>query len=291
MTKKSTKKASMPWIIVPLLVLVCAVAAYSTFINYAPHFFSTNECLECHFTIPQAGGEKPLRFVKPVTELCGRCHKDLNPLSHVVDVVPTMNMPEGMPLDALGMLTCATCHDPHRNRVDTRTGKRTYYLRTDRQGKAFCLLCHEDPQHPGEVSIFSKRDEVTHRRSMTRSHGFSNFSVVDKDVKLDRISLQCMGCHGADEKTVDLKKLGQGVYWMRGSGIGLSHPVGVDYDDAAWKNRELIPLKEVDKRIKFFDGKVGCCSCHDPYSPGGGAGLVIGAKDSYQALCLACHNV
>jgi hypothetical protein len=285
----STKKKQVV-ITVLVAVAVSAVIAYATFINYAPHLFSTNECLECHFTIPQAGDEGRMRFNKPISELCGRCHKDLNILSHVVDVVPSMKMPDGMPLDSLGMMTCATCHDPHRNRVDSRNGKRTYYLRTERKGKQFCLLCHEDPMHPGVVSIFTPRGEVTHRRSMDRSHGFATFSSLEDNVKLDPVSLMCIKCHEPDEREADTEQLAKGV-WLHGGGIGLSHPIGTDYEDAAWRNRELVSIKDLDERIKLFDGKIGCCSCHDPYSKGGGAGLVIGEKGSYQDLCLGCHKL
>lgn len=273
-----------------LVVAASAVIAYSTFINYAPHMFTTNECLECHFTIPQAGDEGPMRFTKPISVLCGRCHKDLNVLSHVVDVVPSMNMPAGMPLDNLGMMTCATCHDPHRNGIDPSTGKKTYYLRTDMQGKRFCLLCHEDPMHPGMVSIFTPLGAVTHRRSMDRSHGFATFNSLEDSVKLDPVSLMCIKCHEADEREADTEKLAQGI-WTHGGGIGLSHPIGTDYESAAWKNRELVHVTDLDERIKLFDGKIGCCTCHDPYGKGGGAGLVIGEKNSYQDLCLGCHKL
>ena len=286
--KKNAKKIAV--LLVFLALSAAAVTAFTTFVNTPPHSFSSNECLECHFTIPNPEDPRPFRFNKPISELCARCHKDLSPLSHSVGMAPTMRMPKGMPLDDLGMMTCATCHDPHKNRFNGK-GKKTYYLRVEKQGKAFCLLCHEDPAHPGEVRIFSASGGLTHRRSMTRSHGFANFSVSDSDTKLDQLSLHCIGCHGANEDNVDIKTLGSGVYWHKGNGIGLSHPVGIDYDDAAWRNKELVRSEDLDSRIKLFDGRIGCCTCHDPYANGGGEGLVIGAEGSYQDLCLSCHNV
>ena len=287
--KKNGKKLAI--ILVFFALTAAAVTAFTTFINSEPHLFSSNDCLECHFTIPDAGDTGPFRFTRPISELCARCHKDLSPLSHSVGMAPSMPMPPGMPLDEQGRMTCATCHDPHKNRIDGRTGNKTYYLRVDKQGKAFCLLCHEDPVHPGEVRIFAVSGGLTHRRSMTRVHGFSDFSEANPDAKLDRLSLLCISCHGSDEHNVDKQQLGSGVYWHKGDGIGLSHPVGVDYDDAAWRNSELVKTDDLDKRLKLFDGKIGCCTCHDPYANGGGEGLVIGVKGSYQDLCLACHNL
>lgn len=120
------------------VVAVSVVIAYSTFINYAPHFFSANECLECHFTIPQAGDEGPMRFNKPISVLCGGCHKGMDVLSHVVDVVPSMKMPDGMPLDSLGMMTCATCHDPY-----SKGGGAGLVIGEKDSYQDLCLGCHK----------------------------------------------------------------------------------------------------------------------------------------------------
>ena len=276
-------------IILTAAALAYTAAVYPTFINYAPHFFSSNDCIDCHFTVPSPGEPRPFRFNRPITTLCMRCHAGLHPLSHVVDVVPSMAMPPGMPLDGLGMMTCATCHDPHRNRIDSHTGERTYYLRVDKVGKEFCLLCHNTPSRPGDARIFAPGGGITHRRSMTLSHGFANLSDTGRHSTLDPLSKLCVSCHGGGEENADVQKLGSGV-WVHGSGIGLSHPVGVDYYNATRRHDKFVPMDRVDQRIKFFDGRVGCCSCHDPYSKGGGQGLVMSDDGSYQPLCMACHN-
>lgn len=282
-------RSKLVWGLALVLLLASGTAVYSTFINTRPHLFSATECFECHFTVPDVGGQRPYRFTKPISGLCGRCHGGLSPLSHVVGVVPSMKMPEGMPLDALGMMTCATCHDPHRNQIDSKTGRKTYYLRVEFTGQRFCLLCHESRKVPGQLSIYARGGGLTHRRSMTRSHGFTNFSVVDPSVAIDPLSLMCMGCHGEGEEEADREKLGKGI-WVHGGGIGMSHPVGVDYEDAAWRNEEFVSPKYLDPRITLFDRKVGCCTCHDPYKMGGGDSLVISEGGSYQKLCQACHN-
>ena len=274
--------------IAAVLVILTSAAVYSTFINASPHQFSDNDCFGCHFTIPQEGDPRPLRFVKPISELCGRCHRDLTDLSHISDFEVERRLPLDLPVDSAGNLTCATCHDPHRNRFDARNNK-TYYLRTERRGKGFCLLCHESKDRPGEVTIFAPGGGLTHKRSMDRAHGFANFSIVSSDDKIDPLSKICMGCHSKDEEKADRGSLEEGK-WTHGSGIGLSHPIGVDYAYSARVNRDLKSFRNIDPRVKFFDGRIGCCTCHNPYGAGGGHGLVIYDNGSSQGLCLACHD-
>jgi predicted CXXCH cytochrome family protein len=70
---------------------------------------------------------------------------------------------------------------------------------------------------------------------------------------------------------------------------GGMHPIGMVYGDMVKQNPKamLAPVDSIDKRIRFFEGgKMGCGSCHDPYStiP---KKLVI--EDTQSRLCFACH--
>ena len=125
-----------------------------------------------------------------------------------------------------------------------------------------------------------------HRTAMNRGHGFARFEVLDKSTNLDALSLACLDCHdGASPKTT----LGEGVWRHMDSAIGLSHPIGVDYSVATMGKAGYVPEDKLDKRLRLFDGKIGCCTCHDPYAAEGKA-LVIGARGNFQGLCLACHK-
>ena len=68
------------------------------------------------------------------------------------------------------------------------------------------------------------------------------------------------------------------------------HPIGVDYEMVRASNRKaaLKPMGLVDWRIQFFDGKVGCCSCHDPYSK---IEKMLVMSDRGSNLCFACHEM
>lgn len=280
------KTRGTAWLAALAAVLLFAVSVGSVFVNVEPHRFSDSECFNCHFTLPEGGGAAP-SFVDEITVMCTRCH-EVSPLSHVVDISPMIPIPDGMPLSDRGTMTCVTCHDPHTSPTDPVTGGKTYFLRGSKPGKPLCLRCHEDPNQPGELAIFSNSGEVTHRRSMDKSHGFARFDVTDPSVELDPLSASCIGCHDSGEGEPNSALLGAGI-WDHGGGIGRSHPIGADYGDEAWNNDELVRLDDLDKRIMLFDGRIGCCTCHNMYQTGGGISLTIGTADNYQELCFACH--
>jgi len=105
-----------------------------------PHDFRGHglDCRSCHISVSvkQDGGLR-----KPVSEICGGCHR-LPHQNHPVDMVPTLQVPPDLPLDKQGKLTCATCHDPHRPYLNPLTGNRTMYLRRDGPNRGLCLACH-----------------------------------------------------------------------------------------------------------------------------------------------------
>jgi len=95
-------------------------------------------CKDCHASL---GIIKRGVMRKPVGEICAGCHK-LPGHSHVVDIEPAFDVPPDLPLDVRGMLTCATCHDPHRPYLNPASGERTLYLRRDGTRKQLCDACH-----------------------------------------------------------------------------------------------------------------------------------------------------
>ena len=96
--------------------------------------------------------------------------------------------------------------------------------------------------------------------------------------------------------------------YLQGNFLGNPHPVvvwlkdcinvsindyaknlGIDYEMArlrGGRKTDLRPINEVDRRINFFDGQIGCGSCHNPYLQGHNQ-LVMSNRRS--ALCFACH--
>ncbi|HEY3347249.1 MAG TPA: cytochrome c3 family protein [Nitrospirota bacterium] len=263
-----------------------------------PHKFSDNDCFMCHFTIPNKGDNQPRRFTDTISNLCGRCHDMSKSVSHEVDMVPSdeLTIPKDMPLDEQGRMTCITCHDIHKPNRNPLTGEKTFFLRREVLGKNFCISCHTTDKALDKIRLASIDPKslkglgikISHSPVMDRGHGFAHFEVLDNSEELDNLSLACLDCHD-DEAKGKKTTIGMGRWRHASEGIGLSHPIGMDYRRSTMDFKDLVPDNELDKRIKLFNGKLGCCTCHNPYIPGNGESLVIGTKESYQDLCFACH--
>ena len=283
-----------------LAILAASVAAAAFAAQYGgnpnPHAFSQSDCFSCHFTLPAEGSGEPLRFTDTITNLCARCHDMSGTISHQVDVAPSnrVNIPPDMPLDSRGRLTCVTCHEIHEAYINPLTGRRTYFLRRGVIGKSFCISCHNTAEGISRIRMGSPAADVNenstsvqfHWTVMDKGHGFANFDVIDHISAIDPLSLACLDCHGGN--TEQKTTLNIGVFNHADADIGRSHPIGMDYEEASDGKDDYVQVEDLDKRLKLFDGKIGCCTCHDPYGSQGDA-LVIGASDSYQDLCLACH--
>jgi hypothetical protein len=121
-------------------------------------------CLTCH-ELARDGRPDEDEFIKPITELCHRCHPPMRlGVSHPVNVdlrhnrrFPDMRVPSPLYVGSDDLLTCATCHDTHGIWKDTvptmgRQQKpvnpdgtplyyKTYYLRIRDKDKLVAKLC------------------------------------------------------------------------------------------------------------------------------------------------------
>lgn len=246
--------------------LATGVVIWSGFDTVGHEF--TGRCDFCHLTTPQVGEE--VKFSRSISYLCRDCHDVSQENSHPIGVIPSMSVPDGFLLDWAGKMTCATCHDPHGSLENQ-------YLRTAARGRDFCQLCHQgflpmqDP-HVGTVSIaHSKR------------------GIYDADSALsqilDQVSLECLSCHdGVIASDASYKIIGGAAVTYERN--GLSHPIGMDYRQSALHDRELRPVESLSPYIALYDGKVGCASCHNPYSS---EHRMLTMSNSGSALCLECH--
>ena len=117
------------------------------------------------------------------------------------------------------------------------------------------------------------------------------------------LSSTCMQCHnGSAGPHINMKPAGTP---MQFSGTSIDHPIGMDYDQYAYKRPEsyVLPAR-MDGRILFEDGKVTCVSCHqteatpvalssiaqtDTPHCNVGAGYTTGS--SRTRLCMGCHTM
>jgi predicted CXXCH cytochrome family protein len=258
-------------LIIPFLIIASIIVVYAIF-DY-PHDFSREECLLCHVDYEQ----DPAMLTMPVSDICRRCHDQINSKSsHPVDIYPsTTTVPPDLPLRN-GKITCSTCHNIHKESSNI-FGEKSYFLRRPDTGRDFCITCHTQ-------GISS----VSHADTIDAAHIGSRFRVTDPSEPLDAVSKECISCHSGILGKTTVLEFGSGV-WIHDNPEH-SHPIGADYEESRIerKDAKLKPMPQVDKRINFFEGKVGCGSCHDIYSTSQ-MSLVMSNKGS--KLCLACHEL
>jgi len=249
-----------------LLMLCLSVALWGGFTGSGHDF--RGRCELCHLVMPT--DDEPGRFTRDISYLCSECHSISAQNSHPIGMTPTMTVPDDFSLDWAGKMTCATCHDPHSDNLS--------FLRSSARGKDFCDLCHLGSlplgggKHVGSVGIAHGKSGVVDSSS---SYG----QVVDE------ITLECLNCHdGVIASDASYKVLGGDAltYQRR----GLSHPIGMDYRKAALQDRELRAVELISPLIALYDGKVGCASCHNPYSR---QRRMLILDNTGSALCRECH--
>lgn len=209
-----------------------------------------------------------------IADSCTQCHR-MEPLfSHPVGIRPRMPTPQHLPLDG-GVMTCGTCHDADAGH---RSGSGAM-LRSP-TAAALCAQCHAET---GSASA------TPHAAGLGRAHldtsgtlGRSTLAITHGI--LDSESESCLSCH-------DGSAAGDaGVHTARRTpGADPSdHPFGVPYRDNPRQDGaiRLVRTTNLDPRVRLFDRKVGCGSCHSVYSPQPDH-LVMSNLQS--RLCLSCH--
>ncbi|MBI5559118.1 MAG: hypothetical protein HY885_15940 [Deltaproteobacteria bacterium] len=248
-----------------------------------PHDFTEKECVLCHQGDPRTANS--LIQGSP-TLACGGCHGDImtSGYMHPVDVRPDkVVIPKDFPLSPSGLIVCTTCHDVHGAYMDS-FGETSNFLRRQERGRAFCAGCHSETTLSGAGG---------HPQALGEAHFQSKYISSGQGQELDETSKNCISCHdGTYGSSVSISS---GV-WQHSSnyttgaeGLGRKHPIGIDYEEARLKNgrkTDLRPMSQVDQRLLFYDGKLGCGTCHDPYSHLEND-LVM--SDERSALCFACH--
>lgn len=246
------------------------------------HDFATAECTICH-----TGGASAMRSgaYASLTSKCMTCHTTLyeKGYMHPVDIPPKkVKVPLDFPLAPNGTLTCATCHDVHSDQ-ETPYGAKSFFLRRYEKGKVFCDTCHKN----------SDKLTTGHETVFREAHFTSKYMVTDLSDEIDSMSRNCLSCH--DGSLGSAVRINAGKWRHTEEFLphdqGGMHSIGMRYSEVADRNRKamLKDIDSVDKRIRFFDnGKVGCGSCHDPYStlP---KQLVI--EETQSKLCFACHKM
>jgi predicted CXXCH cytochrome family protein len=202
--------------------------------------------------------------------------------SHPVGVVPQMDVPPDLPLDKAGRVTCTTCHDT--SQVGTARPEAAFGLRRSPGGGGLCQACHR--AQPGSET------RLSHAIMIGSAHGGGDSTTMSRTAFApgiaDSRSMQCMGCHDGSIAESDNMALTSGPT-ASGHTLGVTHPIGVDYAATAMARRAFQPASSLQRgAVRLVDGKVGCTSCHSPYSMH--AKLLVMSNDR-SGLCLSCHQL
>lgn len=192
-------------------------------------------------------------------------------MSHPVDVQPAMHRGPELPLEN-GKIACITCHDaaPDHPQRPGRVGVRV-------DGGGLCLQCH---QHD------STGTKAAHALSLRRAHLKSEKTPTGAAATFgaDVESRECMSCHDGTTG----RDAGSHRQVMGNNEFGAEHPIGVRMRFGEQKrDHDFGMATRLDRRVRLFDGMVGCGTCHSPYSRQPGQ-LVMSNRGS--ALCLSCHT-
>lgn len=257
------------------ILLTCLAVVFGAVLAWSvrdenPHEFE-GMCETCHLTQPVEG--QVGLFVKGIDVLCRECHEVSTKNSHPTQVFPSMSVPDAFSLNWQGMMSCATCHDPHLEQV----GGNEYLLRSEARGAEFCRLCHSEFSAP--YAEHKSLAAMVHHKSWTPPDP----STLNEN--LDKVSLECLSCHdGTVQESVNYRTAGSNALTYQDRYF--THPIGVDYAEAARENMELRSLDDLSPYISLIEGRVGCASCHSIFSEESTL-LVFDNRGS--ALCLECH--
>ena len=277
------------------------IANYNLINTEQENLISTSEvhhfeldCDQCHNMIPSSSSELsnligPLKInINSACTMSG-CHQYDKNLNHPVGIRPSGNLPEDFPLDQNGRLTCLSCHDElnrWRNQMpETSSSVSNHaYLRWEGD-RELCAGCH--------LNLAGTTMQKSHWQFSTLAHLYSSttfdFENVNSSNPLDYIDTEsrtCMECH--DDKAVAIRYAS--VFSSRHREITAStdHPIGIIYEDITMHYpRGFRQSQSLPDRVRLFQGRVGCGSCHSLYS-----NSTNNLVDTFERgnLCRHCHN-
>ncbi len=213
------------------------------------------------------------------TDNCAACHQVMSSASHPVGVVPSMKVPESMPLTD-GRVSCLTCHDGSAAQDHPqRKPSGQMFLRGEEASASTCTQCHTG----ANVS------KSPHGQSRAMAHASSKSgsgvgAARSGAVGLDAESRSCLQCHDGT-LAGDAGKHKPGSMFSSNA----SHPIGVKYQSrpaGATDPINLKPIRALDSRVRLYDGHIGCGSCHNVYAK---EPKLLVMDNHASSLCVACH--
>ncbi len=151
-----------------------------------------------------------------------------------------------------------------------------------------CTPCHTPHITNAQAPLLVKRPAAT---QPTRSY---QTAVGD----LNDASLICLSCHDG-VIAPDVYAGSHAIQWFDLSAGGVepgktrltSHPTGVPYPprtaDGAYHSAAAA---QQSAKLRFYDGRIQCTTCHDPHNSGRHKGM-LRISNERSRMCLACHKL
>jgi predicted CXXCH cytochrome family protein len=271
-----------------LLIPTGAVSATQSKTPTALHHFQL-ACQTCHSPGESGSDYSDSTNVSGnIEQLCtpGPCH-DYNPvMNHPVGVTIYKSVSGDMPLDSAGRITCLTCHyKPSSSGASTdidESQDRTLYKP---QGLQFCASCH------AKMNTTFQQD--SHWQFSASAHlGLINPSQLSTPARqriggIDTESYMCLSCHDEVTVTIPLERETRQQKVSRWRNMR-DHPIGMDYSRVALLKSRQYRYPLLNDRIRLFDGRMGCGSCHSIYSD---EKKFLVQSNYRSALCRQCHDL
>ena len=262
------------------------VSANEEVTTSAEYHYTGKYCTDCHYQIPQEGGDKFLKFGGDYNILC-KCHAPENyvhPVGIELSQEKKIKIPAELPLEN-GKITCLTCHDIYWQCQKRRVDKNSLRGRPFRKRSDFCYKCHDKAGY----RMLDIHSQLNARGKI----------IVDK----------CLYCHTdmPDENRAhyeDLKFIGnlemicQRCHNIRGSHAGNFNHL-VKPSAAA-----LARMQAMEKKFDIIlpldkNGQLTCITCHNPHDKDvirAGSPAAKGAGSKYRQrlpgrLCIECHQI
>jgi hypothetical protein len=281
------KKVIAAVIIIAAIFVSCFVASVPEDLRKATEFHYTGKyCRDCHEQIPQAGGNKFLKFNGDFNILC-KCHTPANYI-HPVGIEPSREIKAKIPAELpmqKGEITCLTCHDIYKQCRKRRVDKNSLRGRPFQKRSDFCYKCHNKAPYMKlnvHKQLDSKGKIVVEKCLYCHPDKPDESRARYKDVKfIGDLGMLCQGCH-----VIRGNHSGNFNHMVRPSAETLARMQAMENDFGI-----ILPLDE--------NGKLTCITCHNPHENGvirAESPAAKGADSKYRhrlpgnRLCVECHR-
>jgi len=240
-----------------ILILVFQIALSNSWKNDF-RFHKSIPCTKCH--LQQAMVTKNKQAIPKIDKMskCRSCHKQN--IKNKFNISLNFHADYSRP--------CSDCHSFHNaSFVSARDKKFEINIENKRQ-LFLCSSCHNDNQN---VEYLSPGHKIAAKL----------FHSDDKYLGSLSPSQDCLICHSHNSRYKGLANF----RYLPQLDEKHDHPVGVILKKGKMKNGNRI-RKNIDSRLKLFDGKIECQTCHS-LSANNQYRLVI--SNDINKLCKGCH--